>query len=49
MWRGNEVLGLVGSGELDVHIHASFPLEKAAEAHRALEGRGTMGKLILVP
>jgi NADPH2:quinone reductase len=47
--RGEEVLGLVGSGELDVFVHATFPLEEAADAHRALEGRGTMGKLILTP
>jgi NADPH:quinone reductase len=49
LWRGEEVLGLVGSGELAVHVHASFSMEDAADAHRALEGRGTMGKLILVP
>ena len=49
LWRGEEVLGLVDSGELDVQVFASFPLEKAADAHRALAGRGTTGKLILVP
>ena len=37
------------SGELDVRIGGRFPLERAADAHRALEGRGTTGKLLLVP
>jgi NADPH:quinone reductase len=32
-----------------VRIHAEYPLERAADAHRALEGRETSGKLLLVP
>lgn len=32
-----------------VHIHASYPLAQAAEAHRALESRGTTGSLLLLP
>lgn len=49
LWRGREVLSLVASGDLDVHIHERYPLEDAAEAHRALQSRTTAGKLILVP
>ncbi|MQA99836.1 MAG: zinc-binding dehydrogenase [Actinobacteria bacterium] len=49
LWRGQEVLGLVGSGELRVHVHQRYPLEQASEAHRALQGRRTTGKLILIP
>jgi NADPH2:quinone reductase len=49
LWRGQEVLGLVGSGELRVHVHHRYPLEHAPEAHRALQGRKTTGKLILIP
>jgi NADPH2:quinone reductase len=33
---------------LDVTIGGAFPLEQAAEAHRALENRTTMGKLLLL-
>ncbi|MBI1851813.1 MAG: quinone oxidoreductase [Planctomycetes bacterium] len=36
-------------GHLTVMIGGSFPLERAADAHRALEGRRTTGKLVLVP
>jgi len=47
--RANELLGWVGNHTLSVRIGAEFPLEKAAEAHRALGGRETTGKVILVP
>jgi NADPH2:quinone reductase len=47
--RAGAVLGAVAKGELDVRIGARFPLEKAAEAHRALEGRRTTGKVLLLP
>jgi NADPH2:quinone reductase len=32
-----------------VHIGGEFPLEKAGDAHRALAGRQTTGKLLLIP
>jgi NADPH2:quinone reductase len=47
--RGGAVLGAIAKGELDVRIHAEYPLERAADAHRALESRQTSGKLLLVP
>ena len=37
---------LVGSGALTVRVDATYPLERAADAHRALEGRTTTGKLL---
>jgi NADPH2:quinone reductase len=46
-WRSGEILDLVGSGELKVRIHHSYPLADAAQAHRDLEGRKTTGKLLL--
>ncbi len=48
-WRADEVLGLAATGELSVRIGARFPLDRAADAHRALEGRATTGKVLLVP
>jgi len=47
--RAGEVLGAVAKGALDVRIGARFPLADAAEAHRALEGRATTGKVLLLP
>lgn len=47
MERAATVLGMVASGELPVRIGARFPLARAADAHRALEGRVTTGKVIL--
>jgi NADPH2:quinone reductase len=47
--RAAEVFEMVREGELDVHVHAEYPLSDAAEAHRALEGRRTTGKLLLLP
>jgi len=47
LWRALEVFELVGSGGLALRIDAVYPLEKAADAHRVLEGRGTTGKLLL--
>ena len=48
LWRANELLGWVASGELSVRIGAEFPLNRAGDAHRALAGRGTTGKVLLV-
>jgi NADPH2:quinone reductase len=47
--RAGEVLNAVAKGNLRVRIGARFPLADAAEAHRALEGRRTTGKVLLLP
>jgi len=47
--RADDLFRWVAAGELKVRIGATFPLADAAEAHRALEGRGTTGKLLLIP
>jgi NADPH2:quinone reductase len=49
VWRAGEVLGWVNDGSLAVRIDREVPLADAAEAHRALEGRRTTGKVLLVP
>jgi NADPH2:quinone reductase len=48
-WRYEEVFGAVARGELHVRIGAELPLADAAQAHRALEGRHTTGKVLLSP
>ena len=47
--RAGDVLGWVRDGKLKVRIGLEHPLAEAAEAHRALEGRRTTGKVLLVP
>ena len=47
--RAGHVLGAVADGTLQLRIGARFPLAQAAEAHRALEGRTTSGKVLLIP
>ncbi|HTJ56849.1 MAG TPA: quinone oxidoreductase [Devosiaceae bacterium] len=39
----------VEAGTVKVHIGQRFPLKDAAEAHRALEGRKTVGSTVLLP
>jgi len=36
-------------GDLQVTVGGRYPLERAPDAHRALEERATLGKLVLVP
>ena len=47
--RAGDVLGWIASGKLKIRIGAEFPLVQAADAHRALEGRKTTGKVLLLP
>lgn len=47
--RAGELFDAVRAGTLDVRIEHTYPLAEAAEAHRALEGRRTTGKVLLVP
>lgn len=47
--RLGELVGMVLSGRLSLHIGATFPLAEASEAHRLLESRASMGKIILHP
>jgi len=49
MGRVNDLFAWISQGDLDVHIGQRFPLAEAAEAHRALEGRRTTGKVLLIP
>jgi NADPH2:quinone reductase len=47
--RAGDVLGWIQDGKLRVRTEFEFPLEDAPEAHRALEGRKTTGKVLLIP
>lgn len=45
--RAADLFAAWRSGALKVTIDAEFPLERAADAHRRIEGRGTLGKQLL--
>jgi NADPH2:quinone reductase len=47
--RAGEILGWVRAGTLKLRVDREVPLSRAAEAHRALAGRETAGKVLLVP
>ena len=45
----NALFDVVAAGHVNIEIHQTFPLENAADAHRALEGRQTTGSTVLLP
>lgn len=47
--RAGDVLQMIDSGRLKLRIHKTYPLGEAQQAHRDLEGRKTMGKVLLIP
>jgi NADPH2:quinone reductase len=49
LWRAGEILGAIAAGRLHVSIGGRYALDDAADAYRALEGRATTGKVLLIP
>jgi NADPH2:quinone reductase len=49
LWRSGEILSAIADGSLRIDIGGTYPLHQAAEAYRALEGRQTTGKLLIIP
>lgn len=47
--RAGDVLGWVREGTLRLRIDATFPLAEAAAAHRRLQSREAIGKILLIP
>jgi NADPH:quinone reductase len=47
--RANDLFARVRDGRLTVKIERTFPLEQAADAHRLLESRQSVGKILLRP
>jgi len=43
------VFDAIAKGQVKVQIGAKFPLEQAADAHRAAEGRKVSGAIVLIP
>jgi len=44
-----EILGLLADGKVHPVIGRTLPLRDAAEAHRFIAGRGSFGKILLIP
>ena len=47
--RATDLANWIAAGKLRLRMEFEFPLKDAAEAHRALEGRKTTGKVLLIP
>ena len=47
--RARDIFGWIGEGKLKLRVGQTYPLAEAAQAHRDLAGRGTTGKLLLIP
>ena len=48
-WRAGELLRWLDAGTLKVRVDREFALQQVADAHRALEGRETTGKVLIIP
>jgi NADPH2:quinone reductase len=48
-WRAGELLNAIADGTITVTISERYRLEDAEKAHRDLEGRKTVGSVVLVP
>ncbi|MEU7629491.1 quinone oxidoreductase [Nocardia sp. NPDC049220] len=48
-WRAGDVLAAIADGTLNIRIGATYPLARAEQAHRDLEGRKTTGSIVLLP
>jgi hypothetical protein len=49
LWRATDLFTWIQNGSLTVVISQQLPLSQAKEAHALLEGRKTVGKLLLKP
>jgi NADPH2:quinone reductase len=48
-WRAGELLDAIATGVLDITVSHRYPLADATDAHRDLEGRRTVGSVVLMP
>jgi NADPH2:quinone reductase len=45
----DELFEVVAGGKVKIHVEQRYPLAEAAQAHRALEARQTVGSSVLIP
>ncbi len=44
-----DLLRVVSNGDVEIPLHATYPLDEVASVHRALENRETTGSMVLIP
>lgn len=48
-WRAGEVLDAIADGSITITVGGHYPLADAAKAHTDLQGRKTVGSIVLLP
>jgi NADPH:quinone reductase len=48
-WRAGEVMDAIATGAITITVSNRYKLEDAEQAHRDLEGRKTVGSIVLAP
>ncbi|MGV0625739.1 quinone oxidoreductase family protein [Mycolicibacter minnesotensis] len=48
-WRAGELFDAIAGGSIEVTVSGHYPLADAAQAHRDLQGRRTVGSIVLEP
>jgi NADPH:quinone reductase len=49
LWRAGDLFKWFAEGKLTVKVNAPYRLSEAADAHRELESRKSLGKILLIP
>ena len=48
-WRAGELINAIADGTISITVGGRYPLADAAKAHTDLQGRKTVGSIVLVP
>ncbi len=48
-WRAGELMEAIADGSITITVGGHYPLAEAERAHRDLQGRKTVGSIVLVP
>ncbi|WP_217158263.1 quinone oxidoreductase family protein [[Mycobacterium] fortunisiensis] len=48
-WRAGELINAIADGSITITVGGRYPLAEAAQAHTDLQGRKTVGSVVLVP
>jgi NADPH:quinone reductase len=48
-WRAGELLDAIANGTITITVSERYRLEDAEQAHRDLQGRKTVGSVVLIP